>query len=328
MKKLVTGILAGAALFAAALGTALAADAPLKIIYVTHSDAGNAFWLSVKKGMDDACAMIKADCQMLFVSKPGDTQGQVANIEAAIAQKPDMIITSIPDNNAFNAVVKEAVGAGIPVIASNVDHTQGAKGNARAAFVGQDFNLAGLALGRAVATKFPASGPVRVLIGLNAPTDNWSRTRANGIEAALKEWQTEHPDRKLTSDEIDAGTDYGTAGDRFGNYLTGAPDLNAYFDTGFWDVGVVSVLKDRGVPPGKITIGGFDLVPDVLAQMKAGYIQYHVDQQPYLQGYVPVMQAPLIKKYKLAAFDVNTGSAIVTPEQVDSIMQLSKEGYR
>ena len=328
MKKLTTSILAGIALFAAPIGACLAADAPLKIIYVSHSDSGNAFWLSVKKGMDDACALLKADCQMLFTSKAGDTQGQVANIEAAIAQKPDMIITSIPDNNAFNAVVKEAVDAGITVIASNVDHTEGAKGNARAAFVGQDFKLAGLALGRAVAKTFPASGPVRVLVGVNAPADNWSRTRANGIEAALKEWQAAHPDRKLSWDEIDAGLDYGTTGDRFGNYLTGAPDLNAYFDTGFWDVGVAAVLKDRGIPPGKITVGGFDLVPDVLSQMKAGYIQFHVDQQPYLQGYVPVMEAPLIKKYKLAAFDVNTGSAIVTPDQVDSIVQLSKDGYR
>jgi simple sugar transport system substrate-binding protein len=328
MKKLATILAAGIALSAMTAAAALSADAPLKIIYVTHSDSGNAFWLSVKKGMDDACALIKADCQMLFVSKAGDTQGQVANIQAAIAQSPDMIITSIPDNKALNAVIKDAVAAGIPVIASNVDHTLGAKGNVRAAFVGQDFILAGQALGRAVAKNFPASGPVKVLVGVNAPADNWSRTRANGIEAALKEWQSEHPDRKITWDEIDAGLDYGTTGDRFGNYLTGAPDLNAYFDTGFWDVGVASVLKDRGIAPGKITIGGFDLVPDVLAQMKAGYIQYHVDQQPYLQGYVPVMEAPLIKKYKLAAFDVNTGSAVVTPDQVDAIAKLSKDGYR
>ena len=108
----------------------------------------------------------------------------------------------------------------------------------------------------------------------------------------------------------------------------GAPDLNAYVDTGFWDVGVASALKDRGVAPGKIIIGGFDLIPDVLAQMKAGYIQFHVDQQPYLQGYVPAMQAPLIKKYKMAAFDVNTGSAVVGKDQVDAIEQLSKNGYR
>ncbi|MER9231438.1 sugar ABC transporter substrate-binding protein [Mesorhizobium sp. M0622] len=325
MMKLLTIL---AASFAVLTMPAMAEDAPLRIIYTTHSDSGNTFWLSVKKGMDDACALIKADCQMLLVSKVGDVQGQIANIQAAIAQSPDMIITSIPDNKAFDQVVKEAIDAGIPVIASNVDDLEGAKGNARLAFVGQDFILAGQALGRAIASKFPASGPVKALIGVNAPADNWSRARANGIIMAFKEWQSEHPDRKIVWDEIDAGLDYGTTGDRFGNYLTGNPDLNAYADTGFWDVGAVTVLKDRGIAPGQITMGGFDLVPDVLNTMKQGYIQFHIDQQPYLQGYAPVLQAPLIKKFKLSAYDVNTGSAVVTPDMVDDILQLSKDGYR
>ena len=327
MKKLLMAAAAAALAFVWGVA-ALAQDKPLKIVYVTHSDAGNAFWLSVKKGLDDACALIKADCQMLFVSTGGDIQGQVANIQAAAAQKPDLIITSIPDNKAFRAVVKETVDAGIPVIASNVDDTEGAKGSARLAFVGQDFIKAGEALGKATAAKLPPSGEIKVLIGVNAPDQNWSRTRANGIENALKEWQAAHPDRKISWAEIDAGLDYGTAGDRFGNYLTGTPDLTAYLDTGFWDVGVVSVLKDRGLPAGKIIVGGFDLIPDVLAQMKAGYIQFHVDQQPYLQGFVPVMEGMLMKNYKLSAFDVNTGSAVVTPDQVDAIEALSKKGYR
>src|SRR6516162_7529334 len=139
-------VLCAGLLFSALAGGGAVADDQLRIVYTTHSDSSNAFWATVKKGMDDACALIKADCQMIFVSKPGDTQGQIANIEAAIAQKPDMIITSITDNKAYDAVIKEAIDAGIPVIASNVDDTEGAKGNARLAFVGQDFVTAGYAL--------------------------------------------------------------------------------------------------------------------------------------------------------------------------------------
>ena len=180
--KTLTGILAaGVAVATLVAGSAMAADAQLKIVYATHSDSSNAFWLTVKKGMDDACALIQADCQMIFVSKPGDTQGQIANIEAAIAQKPDMIITSITDNKAYDGVVKEAIDAGIPVVASNVDDTEGAKGNARLAFIGQDFVTAGYALGRAGIAKFPPDGPIKVLVGINVPSDNWSRTRADGI---------------------------------------------------------------------------------------------------------------------------------------------------
>ena len=328
MTRLTKVLAAGLTAALLASGAAIAQDAPLKIIFTPHDNSGNAFWLSVKKGFDDACALIKADCQMLFTSKQGDIQGQIANIQAAIAQQPDMLIVTIPDNKAFDEVVKDARDAGITVIANNVDDTEGVAGNARQAFVGQDFFLAGEALGRATAAKFPATGPIKVLMGVNAPADNWSRRRADGVEAALKEWKAAHPDREISWDEIDAGLDYGTTGDRFGNYLTGTPDLTAYLDTGFWDVAVAGVLKDRGIEPGKVILGGFDLVPDVLAQMKTGYIQVHIDQQPYLQGYVPVMQAPLIKKYKLAPFDVNTGSAVITPDQVSTIEQLSKDGYR
>ena len=58
------------------------AETALKIVYVTHADSGNASWLSVKEeGMDDACTLAsRPSCQMLFVTKPGDIQGQVANI--------------------------------------------------------------------------------------------------------------------------------------------------------------------------------------------------------------------------------------------------------
>ena len=48
---------------------------------------------------------------------------------------------------------------------------------------------------------------------------------------------------------------------------------------------------DRKVPAGKVLLGGFDIVPEVLKDMKAGYIQVEVDQQPFLQGYLPVIQA-------------------------------------
>jgi ABC-type sugar transport system substrate-binding protein len=59
MKKLLNTLIIGLGLIAGlsfAAGPAKADDAPLRIIYVTHSDTGNAFWLTVKKGMDDACA--------------------------------------------------------------------------------------------------------------------------------------------------------------------------------------------------------------------------------------------------------------------------------
>ena len=116
--------------------------------------------------------------------------------------------------------------------------------------------------------------------------------------------------------------------DRVGAYLNANPDTTAYFDTGFWHAAVARVLKDRGIPPGKVLLGGFDLVPEVIQQMKTGYVQVQVDQQPYMQGFMPVMEVYLDKTVGLAPADIDTGKAVFTPEQADELMSLAKQGLR
>ena len=106
------------------------------------------------------------------------------------------------------------------------------------------------------------------------------------------------------------------------------PDTSAYLDTAIWEADVALVLADRGIPPGKVLLGGFDVVPVVLDQMKAGYVQVTVDQQPYMQGFMPVMQIYLAKIAGLTPSDIDTGSGLVTPDQVDAIMSLSELGLR
>ena len=71
------------------------------------------------------------------------------------------------------------------------------------------------------------------------------------------------------------------------------------------------MLVDRGVEPGKVLMGGFDIVAEVLEQMEAGYIQVQVDQQPYMQGFMPVMEAYLSKTVGLAPADIDTGQGVV-----------------
>ena len=75
-------------------------------------------------------------------------------------------------------------------------------------------------------------------------------------------------------------------------------------------------------------LGGFDLVPEVMQQMKAGYVQVQIDQQPYEQGFMPVMEVYLAKTVGLAPADIDTGQGVVTPDQVDAIMELSTKGMR
>ncbi|PBB70408.1 ABC transporter substrate-binding protein [Mesorhizobium sp. WSM4312] len=325
MKRLTATLLLATTLFA---GPSVASADGLNIVFTHHSSASNTFWQAVKKGFDDACGKVEAKCNMIFTQTEGSVEQQLANMRAALAAKPDALLTSIVDNKAFDDVIKEARDAGVLVIAVNVDDTEGAKGNARQAFIGQGFKPAGYSLGKAISESFPKEGAIKVLVGISAPGQNWSESRGAGVMQFLEEYKAAHPDRQVSWERIDSGTDLAITSDRVGAYLNAHPDTTAYFDTGFWCAGVARSLQDRGVAPGKVLLGGFDLVPEVLQQMQKGYVQALVDQQPYMQGFMPVMEAYLNKKVGLAPSDIDTGQGIVRPNQADAIMTLSSQGLR
>lgn len=322
-------LLKSLAVSALALGTAGTAQADgLDIVFTHHSSASNTFWQAVQRGYDDACARIEANCQMVFTQTEGSIEQQLANMEAALARDPDVLLTSIVDDRALDAVIARAREAGIIVIAVNVDDSEGAVGNARQAFVGQGFRPAGYSLGQAMSAHFPDEGPIRVLVGISAPGQNWSESRGGGVMDFMDDYIAANPDRDIAYERIDSGTDLAVTADRVGAYLNANPDTTAYFDTGFWHAAVARVLRDRGIAPGEVLLGGFDLVPEAVQQMQAGYIQVQVDQQPYMQGFIPVMQAYLADAVGLSPANVDTGQGIVTPADADAIMELSAQGLR
>src|SRR3954453_8583281 len=114
MRKVTAALALGVALLAAP--SASHAQAPLNIVFTHHSSASNPFWQAVKKGFDDACAKIQANCQMIFTQTEGSVEQEVANQQAALARKPDALITTLVDNNAFVANLKEAKAKGVIVI--------------------------------------------------------------------------------------------------------------------------------------------------------------------------------------------------------------------
>src|SRR5580700_9714781 len=96
---------------ALALGVLIAGSAEaagVKIAFTIHSSPSNTFWQAVKKGFDDACGKVEANCQMIFTQTEGSIEEQVANQQAALARKPDAMITTLIDNNAFVANLKDA----------------------------------------------------------------------------------------------------------------------------------------------------------------------------------------------------------------------------
>ena len=105
-------------------------------------------------------------------------------------------------------------------------------------------------------------------------------------------------------------------------------ETTAVIGAGFWFAGAGECLRDLGKKPGDVLMGGFDLVPILMDEMSKGYVHLTVDQQPYLQGYLPILQLYLINKFGLSAWDVNTGKALITPADVDAVNRFVAMGVR
>ena len=321
-------VVALAASFIAASAVTVGAQEQRSYVFVTHAIAGQPFWQTVKIGMDDACALVKAKCQILFIQTRGNLDEQLTNLKAAVAQKPNGIAVSLPNNRLYNDAVADARAQGIPVIAFNVDVNDKSVGNQRQAFVGQDLEQAGYDLAKAMSSKFPNDGPIHLLVGVSAPGQIWAEQRAAGVVRFMEDHKKSMAARSITWHKLDSTTDLAQATSRVMAYLDANPQTTGYIDMGYWHTGVATTLRSRGVPPTKILIGGFDLVPAAMAEMKTGYVQFQIDQQPYLQGFMPVMQFHLMNNFRLAPFDVNTGRAVVQASEVDAILELSKKGVR
>src|SRR5260370_21863295 len=194
------------------------ADKTLNMVFTCHSSTTNSFWQAVKLGFDDACGKVGPNGQSIFVQAEGSIGQQVDNMPAGTARKPDALITSLVDNNAFMGVLKDAKEKGITVISSNVDATSGPELTLREAFIGQNFIPAGTTLGKRLSALFPKEGPIRVLVGLSAPGQNWAEQRAQGVMNGLDEFKKTNPDRQVTIDKNNARTELAGVSDRVGAF--------------------------------------------------------------------------------------------------------------
>ncbi|MFV0384332.1 sugar ABC transporter substrate-binding protein [Paracoccus sp. (in: a-proteobacteria)] len=302
------------------------AQEPYRFTILTQTGIDNTFWQTIKRGMDDACAQYQVDCQLLFTPENGNLQMHLQNLETTIAQGVDGIATVIVDDNLYDDAIQRAIDADIPVLTLNVDDTQGAEGNARLAFVGQDLFQAGYEVAKGLVALLDKGQKQHVLLGLARPGESWAEQRIGGARKYLDEAIADGWD--LDYQVIDSGNDLSITGQRICQYVQGNPATTAVIGAGFWFSGAGECLRDMGIQPHQIRMGGFDLVPILLDEMKKGYVDLTVDQQPYLQGYLPIQQLYFIKKYGLSAFDVNTGKALVSPEDVDQVTAFVEQGVR
>jgi len=291
-----------------------------KFVYITHGGEENVFWNSVYLGMSEAAKLVGADAVMYRPKREGDLAQEVANFESAIALKPDGIVVPIAYTELL-PLVKKATDEGIPVLVANID-APNPEDRIKAgglAYIGQSLRQAGYFLAKNLAKNFPSGS--HALILMEGPGQVWAEERAAGIVQFLEEYNCTH-------EKLDVSFEPAVVESRTSAYLQANPETKAVFSVGYMAYVAGNILQRMGKNPGEVAVGCFDLVPPVIDGIKSGYVTLTIDQQPYLQGFLPIIQLVLMKKFALGSWDVNTGNAIVDKSNVAIVEELSKKGYR
>ena len=291
-----------------------AADKEYKFVVVSHAIAVP-FFVPIRKGVEEAGALVGADAK--FTGPPDfNIPRQIEFIKAAIASGVDGIGTTMPDPEAFNDVVKEALDKGIPVIALNAD----APTSARLAYIGQGNYDAGRSMGTEIVKLLPGGG--HVMLGIHTAGAFNLEERIKGVKEVLDKAGN------FSYDVVATTTDMVRATTLISSYYQGHPDTKGMFGVEDITGSAIAQVIEKDELKGKVFGGGFDLVPDVLMAIKDGRMHFTIDQQPYLQGFQTVMQLYLLKKFQLTPTNVNTGIAPVNVGNVDAVLELAEKGYR
>jgi simple sugar transport system substrate-binding protein len=278
-----------------------------KFAFINHVTT-NPFFVPTQYGAADASALVNTTFTWSG-SEKADVGEMLNAFNAAISAKADGIAVCVVDAKAFEAPIKRAISKGIPTLAYNADGARTGS-HARMAYIGQALYESGFAMGQRIATLVP-KGDVAIFIATPGALN--IQPRIDGALAAIK--QSGKPiNAKAVATDADLSKEL-TAID---SYYLGHKNLKAMFAVDAGDTQGVGQIIQKHSLRGKVIGGGYDLLPGTLKLIDQGFLESTIDQQPYLQGFVPVMQLFLFKLTGglIAPSDTNTGLLFVTKANV------------
>jgi simple sugar transport system substrate-binding protein len=291
----------------------------IRIAVVTHGQASDPFWATVERGIQDAARQLNVSVDYSAPDIYSVTRMRQL-IEMAIASKPDGLVVSLPDPKALAPAVRKAVRAGIPVISIN-SGADAFRSLGTLLHVGQRESAAGYAAGKRMAQLGVRHALCVIHEAGNLALHERCRSFARAIAAAGGSSRT------ITVDLQDRATVERTIADA----------LSAGRNDGLLTLGgatiatsALAALKETGLL-GRIPYGTFGVSPEILRAIESGKIQFAVDQQPYLEGYLPIV---LLAEYKLYGLLpdrgklIATGPEFITRRNAAKALALTLEGVR
>jgi simple sugar transport system substrate-binding protein len=307
MKRMM-GVTAAAAIMALTV-PAMAQD----IVVVAHGQANDPFWSVVKNGAAKAGEDMGVNVE--FRSPETFDMVQMSQlIDAAVNQEPDGLVVSIPDPDALGPSIQRAVEAGIPVISMNsggdVAHDLGAF-----LHVGQSERDAGKVAGAKLAEMGGKKGIcVNQEVG-NVALDQRCEGFAEGFGNPVEVIPTQNDPTEVQS-KVRAA-------------LEADPEIDTILALSAPLVGEPAVAAVEALGRENVLIATFDMSAGFLQAVVDGKASFAIDQQQYLQGYLPVSFLALNAKYGLMpGGDVPSGPNLVTQDKAGQVVELSAQGIR
>jgi simple sugar transport system substrate-binding protein len=280
---------------------------------VTHSDEGS-FWSVVKKGAQQAAK--DEGVKLIWSPSNNDPQKEAQLIDAAVSQKVDGLAVSVPNADAIRSSLAKAKAAGIPIITLNSGVDDYKKLGA-ITHVGQTEEIAGKAAG----VKLKAAGATKVLCVIHEQNNIGLTQRCQGVKEGFG--------GNVTNIQVKGTADIATTQTEIKSKLQADKSFDAVIALNP-DIAAATVTAVKGANS-KAKIATFDLSPDVIKDIKNGTVLFAVDQQQYLQGYLPIV---FLKLFKTNANTVGGGQPVLTgPGFVDksnaaTVEKLAGQGTR
>jgi|TARA_B100000123_G_scaffold72083_1_gene51551 simple sugar transport system substrate-binding protein len=283
----------------------------IDVIVVSHGQANDPFWSVAKNGVDSACKDMKIKCKY---TAPGtfDMVEMAKLIDNAVSQKPKGIVITLPDAAALGKSVKAAIAAGIPVVSMNSGSDDFAKLGI-SAHVGQTEFEAGVGGGQ----KMKAAGGKKALcvnheVG-NVALDRRCAGFKKGFGGSVEILGTSNDPTEIQK-AVAA--------------KLGGVDTILTLGAGLSGEAALKAIKSAG-KTGSIKLGTFDMSPGMLKAAAAGEVEFLIDQQQYLQGYLPIaIFAQYMRWGTMPAGVVMTGPGFVTPQNASKVIKWAAQGYR
>lgn len=286
-----------------------------EFVFINHVTT-NPFFAATQYGIEDADAILGTSTQWTG-SEDSVVSEMVDAMSTAISGEADGIAVSIIDPQAFNDPIQRALDMGIPVLAYNANG-EGTGTNPALAYIGQDLFEVGVQMGERI-VEIVEEGPVALFIA--TPGDLNIQPRIDGAVQAIEDSGAD-----IEIDEVATGADIAEERDRIDSYYQGHQDIAGMFavDAGS-TAGVAQVMEEYSLNEEGIRAGGIDLLPETLQGLEGGYMDFTINQQPYLQGFFPVMQLYLYRISGGTTGPSETNTGLVFLGQDDAAQFLNTE---